>query len=60
MCKGNVPVRNVLEEMDFFFLEKESGCDGMDRGVAPAFVEKSAVFIEGLEEIYVGFGSQPL
>ena len=59
MCKRNVPVRNVVEKMYFFFLEKESGRNGMDGGVAPAFVEETAVLVEGLEEINVGFGSQP-
>lgn len=32
----------------------------MDRSITPAFVEETAIVVEGLEEIYVGFRSQPI
>lgn len=57
MREWNVVIGNVIEEMDFLFLEQKSGCNGVHRSITPSFVEESAVFIQGLEIIYVGWRS---
>lgn len=45
MREGYVVVCNVVEEVDFFLLEQETGSDRVDRRVSPAFVEEAAVFV---------------
>lgn len=55
MREGDVVVGDIVEEVDFGLVEEEAGTDGVDGGVAPAFVEESAVFVEGFEEVDVGF-----
>lgn len=60
MCERDVIIRDVVKEMDFFFFEQEAGGDGVDGGVAPSLVEEAAVFVELLEVVEVGFGSEPI
>jgi hypothetical protein len=43
-------ISNVVEEMDIPFGEEESGCDGVDGGVAPSFVEEASFVVEVVEE----------
>ena len=58
--EGNVVVGNVVEEVDFLLLECETGCDGMDRSIAPAFVEETAVLVEGVKVVEVGGAAEPV
>ena len=58
--KGHVPVGNVVEEVKLRLVEQQAGGDGVDGGVAPAFVEEAAVAVEALEEVEVGLAAQPV
>jgi hypothetical protein len=49
----HVIVGNVVEEMDFFLLQKETCGNRMNWRIPPAFVEESAILVEGLEEIQI-------
>ena len=51
MREGNMPVANVLEEMNLVPVEEEACCNRMYRGVAPSFVKEAAILVQGLEEI---------
>lgn len=53
MCEGHVIVGNVVEEVDLFLLEKETGGDGVDRSISPTFVEEPTVFVQSVEVIGV-------
>jgi hypothetical protein len=56
----NMVVTNIVEEVDLFFLEHECRGDGVDRSIAPAFVEETARLVERVEVVNVGFGAQPV
>lgn len=60
MGEWDVVVSDVVEEVDLFLLQEETGGDRMDRGVAPSFVEEAAVFVEVGKEINVCLGSKPV
>lgn len=55
-----VVIRNVVEEMNFILVQQETGSNGMDRRIAPAFVEESTVLVERIEEVDIGIGPQPV
>jgi hypothetical protein len=46
-------ISKVVEEMDIPFGEEEGGCDGVDGGIAPSFVEEATFVIEVVEECSV-------
>ena len=48
-------VGDILEEMDFFFLEEEACGDGVHGGVTPPLIEEAAVFVELLKVVEVGW-----
>lgn len=54
VSKGNMVVRNVVEEMNFFLLQQKTGSNRVDWRVSPALVEEAAVHIERLEEVDIG------
>ncbi len=60
MSEGNVVVGNVVEEVEFVFLEEEAGGNGVDGGITPSLVEEATVLVEGLEKVEVGFGPEPV
>ena len=60
MRKGDMPIRDVVEEMDFFFFQGQRRGDGVHGGVAPTLVEEPAVLVELREVVDVGFGAQPV
>lgn len=47
-------IGDIIEEMYFLFLQCQCSTDGMDWGVAPSFVEETAVSVEGIEEVQIG------
>ena len=54
MCEGHVVVGDVVEEVDFFLLQQETGGNRVNGSIAPSLVEKAAVLIQRLEEVDVG------
>lgn len=54
MREGNVVVSDIVKEMYFIFLEKQTCGDGVNGSVTPALVEEAAVLIKGLEKVEVG------
>ena len=60
MRKGDMPVCDIVEEMDLFLLQGQCGADGMDGRIAPAFIEEAAVLVELVEEVEIGIGTQPV
>lgn len=59
MGKGDVVVRDLVEEMDLLLLEEESRGNRVHRRVTPALVEKAAVPVQRLEVVDVFLGPQP-
>lgn len=57
MREWHMVIGNVVEEMDFLLLEQKCGRNRVYRSVAPSFVEESAVLVQGVEKIYVGWRS---
>lgn len=55
MRERNVVVSDVIEEMDFVLVEKETSRNRMHWSITPSLVEKSTVLVEGFEEIDVSF-----
>ena len=60
MRKWDVVVCNIVEKVDFFFLEHQTSSDGVDRSIAPALVEKSAIAVQRIEIVDVGFRPEPV
>lgn len=58
--EGDVIVCDIIEEVNFFLLQEETGCNGMNRRIAPAFIEKSTCLVERFEIIHVRLRSEPL
>lgn len=58
--EGDVVVGYVVEEVNFRFVEKEAGTNGVDRSITPAFVKETAVLVEGFEKVDVGFAAEPV
>ena len=59
VCEWNMPVSNIVEELDFLLFQQETGSNRMHRRVAPSLVEEAAILIQDFEEIRVGFRTQP-
>ena len=47
-------ISNVIKEMDFILVEQKTRCDRVHWGITPAFVEETAITVQGVEEIKVG------
>jgi hypothetical protein len=58
--KGDVIVRDVVEEVDLILLKSETGSNRMNRRIAPSLIKEPAVLIETLEEVEVCFRPQPV
>jgi len=51
---------NVIEEVDFFFFEKQTCGNGVDWSITPTLVEEPTIFIKSLEVVQVGFWPEPV
>lgn len=58
--EGDVVVGDVVKEVDFVLLKHETRCNRVHGGITPALVEEAAILVEGLEEIEVGLGAEPV
>lgn len=58
--KRDMVIGNVVEEVDLALVQHKASSDGMNRCVAPSFVEEATIFVERLKEIGVSFASQPV
>ena len=57
MGKGDMPIRDIVKEMDFFFFQGQGRGDGVYGGVPPTLVEEPAVLVELCEVIDIRFGA---
>ena len=60
MREWDMPVGDIVEEVDLFLLQGQSGGNGMDGGIAPSFIEEASVLVELVEEVEIGVRSQPI
>lgn len=58
--EGDVVVGDLVEEVDLFLLEEQSGGNRVDWRIAPSFVEEAAIPVQRLEIVEVFLGSQPV
>jgi hypothetical protein len=58
--KWNMPVGDLVEEVDFILLQHQGCCYRVDGSVAPSFVEEAAILIKMLKVFDVSVGSQPV
>lgn len=45
MREGDMVVRDIVEEVNLFLHEQETGGDGVDGSIPPPFVEEAAVSV---------------
>ena len=57
MRERDMVVRNIIEEVNLVFLEKQTSSNRVDWSIAPSFVEESAVLVELIEIIGIGLRS---
>jgi len=57
VCERNVVIGNVVKEMDFILLEHQTGCNGVNRSIAPSLVEEATGVIERSKEVDVCIGA---
>lgn len=60
VCKGHMPVSNVVEELDFALVEHEACRNGVDGCISPALVEETTVLVQRLEKVNVLLAAQPI
>lgn len=60
VSKRNVPVGDVVEEVNLISVQEETRSDGMDGSISPSLVEETAVLVKRLEEVEVGLASEPV
>lgn len=60
MCEWNMPVSNLVEKVYFLLLQQKTGGNGVHRRITPSLVEETAILIQDVEKIDVGFRSQPI
>lgn len=58
--EGHMVIGDIVEEMDFVFVQQKTGGNGMNGRITPSLVKETTVLVEGVEEVDVGLGSQPL
>lgn len=58
--EGNVVVGNVVEEVNLLLFQGQTGCDGVNGGVSPAFVEETAILVESLKVVEVSGAAEPV
>lgn len=60
MRERNVPVTDIIEEVDLFFWKQDTSGNGMHRSIAPSLVEETAVLVQRCEEVDVFLRSKPV
>lgn len=60
VSERNVVVSDVIEEVDFLFLEEKASSNRMDWCVTPPLIEESSILIKRLEEVRVSLGAEPI
>lgn len=60
MREWHVVVGNIVEEVDLLLLQEKTSGNRVDRSITPSLVEETTVLVEGLKEVNVGLGSQPV
>lgn len=60
VCKGDVVVGNVVEEVDLVLWKQQAGGNRVHGRVAPALVEEAAIAVERGKEVDVGVAAQPV
>lgn len=60
MCKRNVIIGNVVEEVNLILFQHQASSDRMHRSVAPALIKESAVLIKGVEIVEVSLRTKPV
>ena len=58
--EGDMVIANLIEEMNLFLLQGQGGGDGVDRSIAPSFVEEAAILVEGVEKVCICLGTEPV
>lgn len=56
----DVVVSDIVEKVDFIFLQHQTGGDGVHGCVTPALVEETAIFVKVVEVVCVGLGAEPI
>lgn len=51
--EGYMPVPDVVEEMDFVFVQHQAGSNRMNGRVSPPLVEKAAILVELIKEVEI-------
>lgn len=59
VSKGDVPVGNVVEELNLALVEHQASSNGVHGSISPSLVEEAAVLVQGLEKVNVLLASQP-
>lgn len=60
MSERDVPVGNVVEEMNVALVQQESSCNGVNWGIAPSFIKEATVTVKRFEEVNVRLASEPV
>lgn len=60
VSKGNMPVGDVVEEVNLALVQHETSRNGMDRSITPSLVEETAITVKRVEEVSVGFAAKPV
>ena len=51
VCKRDVIICNIIEEMNFILFEHQASSNGVDRRVSPALIEESTILIKGIKVV---------
>lgn len=60
MRKGHVIIRNLVEKVNLVLLQHQRSGNAVDRRIAPALVEESALMVEEVEVIHIRLAAQPV
>jgi hypothetical protein len=55
MRKWHMIISNVVEKVNFTFIEHQRCCNAVNRSIAPSLVEETTVLIKMLEVIDISF-----
>jgi hypothetical protein len=55
MGEGDVIVCDIIEEMDLVLFQHQGCGDRVDRSIPPALIKESAITVERVEEVEVGW-----
>lgn len=55
MREWDMVIGDIIEEMDLFFLQEETGSNRVDWSITPSLIEKSSILVKGFKEISVCF-----